>query len=901
MKKRSAKLRIVLSAVFVTCLFMFVCTTAASAATYGDLTYQVIGEEVTVTDCDQSARQVVIPDYLDGYPVTSIGDNAFDGCTGVTSISIPDSVTNIGIKAFFGCTTLNSINIPDGVTNIMSGAFGNCSGLTRVGIPLNVTMIEDYAFFGASNISDVYYGGNEAQWIGIIEETNGNDGLLKATVHYGCASVPALKFITIKTKPAKINYYIGDSLDTAGMVLELTYSDGTVKTVTDGYTTSGFDSATGGTNSVTVTYEGKSATFSAAVKTPSVALNAGSKTLNIHDTYLLTATSEPSATVVWTSSDETVATVEDGTVTAKSAGTAVITAEITYNEKTYTGTCTVTVKPAVLKAVAIKTKPAKINYYIGDSLDTAGMVLELTYSDGTVKTVTDGYTTSGFDSAAEGTKSVTVTYEGKSASYSVSVKTPTVALNAANKTMDIGYSYTLVATPKPSATVTWTSSDESVATVEGGTVTAKSAGTAVITAEITYNSKTYTRTCTVTVKPIVLKSISIRTKPTKLIYYFSENLSTSGLSINLAYSDGTVKTATSGYTTSGFSSESVGTKTVTVTYEGKSAKFSVAVKEPTVDLNVSSKSIMLDGQYTIIATPHPSGKTVKWSSSNTSVATVSSSGIVTPKSAGTATITAKIAHDSKWYETTCTITVVNSCNTHKYINHAKQEPTCTEIGWKAYVTCQRCGISNYEDRILQPLGHRYAVKKAVSVASVGTVNDSTYPFTKIGTTSYRSTNNSYDTESVFTINAYNYRTLKLEYSVSSEEYCDCFIVKLNGSTLFTASGYVSWTTKYIKLEPGDILTLHYVKDGSASQGYDRVTFKYTCNPLTKYIVTDYTADELDDSCTDVKCSYCTEIVKEGIGHSWGEWNVISEPTGTSDGYRVHRCTKCNASEGEHYS
>ena len=79
--------------------------------------------------------------------VTSIGDFAFYGCSGLTSITIPNSVKSIESGAFYGCSGLTSVTIPNSVMSIGNSAFGGCSGLTSVTIPNSVTSIGDYAFY----------------------------------------------------------------------------------------------------------------------------------------------------------------------------------------------------------------------------------------------------------------------------------------------------------------------------------------------------------------------------------------------------------------------------------------------------------------------------------------------------------------------------------------------------------------------------------------------------------------------------------------------------------------------------------------------------------------------------------------------------------------------------------
>ena len=98
-------------------------------------------------------KKVIISDG-----VTSIGHNAFDNCSLLTSITIPNSVTSIGSRAFLACDSLTSITIPDGMTSIGDGAFWACSSLKSINIPDSVTLIGELAFTYAAlsriNVAD---------------------------------------------------------------------------------------------------------------------------------------------------------------------------------------------------------------------------------------------------------------------------------------------------------------------------------------------------------------------------------------------------------------------------------------------------------------------------------------------------------------------------------------------------------------------------------------------------------------------------------------------------------------------------------------------------------------------------------------------------------------------------
>ena len=107
---------------------------------------------------------IVLPN--DNTNMTSIGDDAFRGCTGLTSVTIPGSVTSIGHGAFRGCTGLTSVTIPSSVTSIGDEAF-RYTGLTSVTIPGSVTSIGTWAFFECTGLASCNYTGTLEQWCNI--------------------------------------------------------------------------------------------------------------------------------------------------------------------------------------------------------------------------------------------------------------------------------------------------------------------------------------------------------------------------------------------------------------------------------------------------------------------------------------------------------------------------------------------------------------------------------------------------------------------------------------------------------------------------------------------------------------------------------------------------------------
>ena len=119
---------------------------------YTDSTYKTstTSPYYVIKNNHPNTTKVIIPDG-----VTSIGNDAFYNCSGLTSITIPDGVTSIGKDTFNSCYGLTDITIPESVTSIRSGAFWFCSKLTSITIPSSVTSIGDSAFMDCSKLTSI--------------------------------------------------------------------------------------------------------------------------------------------------------------------------------------------------------------------------------------------------------------------------------------------------------------------------------------------------------------------------------------------------------------------------------------------------------------------------------------------------------------------------------------------------------------------------------------------------------------------------------------------------------------------------------------------------------------------------------------------------------------------------
>ena len=111
--------------------------------------YEVNGLNATITGLTTEGRalsQIQIPETIDTYTVTAIGSYAFEECSNLTSITLPNTIASIGDNAFYRCSKLASINLPDGLPNIGNRVFYQCTKLTSITLPESITAIREAAF-----------------------------------------------------------------------------------------------------------------------------------------------------------------------------------------------------------------------------------------------------------------------------------------------------------------------------------------------------------------------------------------------------------------------------------------------------------------------------------------------------------------------------------------------------------------------------------------------------------------------------------------------------------------------------------------------------------------------------------------------------------------------------------
>ena len=428
----------------------------------------------------------------------------------------------------------------------------------------------------------------------------------------------------------------------------------------------------------------------------SIELNKTELILVEGESETLTATVKPDdatdKSVSWKSTDESIATVDNnGKVIAVKEGETTITA--TAGEKS--ATCKVVVQKKVTAVESVELSEELLELVEGDSGtltaivkpdDATDKTVTWTSSNADVATVKDGVVTA----IKEGEATITAKAGDQSASCKVVVSkkiisVESVVLNKTELTLVEGESEILSATVLPEdatdKSVSWESSDTAIATVDyDGKVTAIKEGEALITAKA--GDKTASCKVTVQSKVIAVKSIELNES---VLYLYEGDTAT--LTATVKPDNATDKTVT--WTSSNPSIVTVdsdgqvkamskGSATITAKAGDVSATCAITVQAVTiavtgVSLNKTTLSLNVGEKATLTATVHPlnaTNKAVTWSSNDSAVASVSSSGVVTAIAAGTAIITVTTKDGSKTAK--CTVTVVSPENTETIIDDGNE-------------------------------------------------------------------------------------------------------------------------------------------------------------------------------------------------------------------------------------
>ena len=394
----------------------------------------------------------------------------------------------------------------------------------------------------------------------------------------------------------------------------------------------------------------------------SVAINPATLTLIVGATHTLTTNLQPAnatTTITWTSSNENVATVSaTGLVRARVPGTTTITAR-TANNLTATLTVTVTVAPT-----SITVAPTTLNLSLNAThtltatilpANAANAAITWTSSNANVATVSATGVVTG---RAAGTAVITArTANNLTATVTVTVGAvaPTsITLSPSPLTLSVGAAHSLTANLLPAnaaTTITWTSSNANVATVSAtGVVTAVAPGTAIITAR-TANNLTATVTVTVTAVPTnITLSPSPLTLTAGAAQALTANLQPANAATTITWTSSNANVATVS-ATGVVTAQGLGSAIITArTANNLTATVTVTVTAavPTnITLSPSAINLNMGATQPLTANLQPANvvTTITWTSNNTNVATVSTTGVVTAVAPGTAIITARTANN----------------------------------------------------------------------------------------------------------------------------------------------------------------------------------------------------------------------------------------------------------------
>ena len=423
----------------------------------------------------------------------------------------------------------------------------------------------------------------------------------------------------------KKNYdplYPGDLFDRSQITLQVNYSDGTTQLLQNGFDVSESpdDRTKTGPHVFTVSYQGKSDTFTVNYNRASITLDPHEYTFTKSGTKQIRAVITPAGDgVIWTSTNPTVATVDDkGVVTAKTNGQTTIKAVTDHKQE---DTCKITVNVnKTITSISMSKSPAKTVYYDGDSIDLSGLQLLCSYSDGSSETLSyapnqgikaNPTSAPSPENGVSGSRTINVEYSGfpgKSVSYSITVKKARVTNISEDSSHPSGSTHVeLIADTDPAdqkAKVSWSvvGSKNAYAvppyTGSRGAFEASVSGSYTVQAKFSYNGtdRTLEKTITLKASSDVFDHIEASCSGELMIGDEGETVKRA-LNVRKVMADGSSSSLVSGAFSISPNKIVKGTTQIEVSANSKTIRVPIRVKTPNVSINKSSISLQLTQYY----------------------------------------------------------------------------------------------------------------------------------------------------------------------------------------------------------------------------------------------------------------------------------------------------------------
>ena len=664
--------------------------------------------------------------------ITSLGEYCFSRCSSLTSITLPKGITSLMGYSFYGCSSLTSITLPEGITSLGEYCFGMCSSLTSITLPEGITSLMNCCFYGCSSLTNISFPSSlKKLYDNIFKYATQNKRIIinattppdirsygdytlidsnctlyvpknylatyKNTSPWSCAGAfyEGKPIESIKL-PSDISFEKTEKKKATFSVLPIDANQECLKWSCDNSSIASIDEKTReitalkvGDATITATVDdGSGISASTIVHVTPLKVHAmqfaepkitvsGIKTEKL--TLTLNSPEVDNKAIKWTSSDNSIVTVEENTeasypleaiVSTHKVGTAIITAEA-QDGSGISATCEVEATQLQVSDIelitmsAIKTIPTLLEANV---LPVEANNKKLTWTSLTpnIATITEDGTITGLKMGTAQVKATTMDGSNISKTFDVlitglSISSITLPSESSiTKTDNQKLEYTIFPAASDNQNLKWSSNHTDIASVDEntGVITAHKVGDAIITATATDGSEISAST-TIHVTPLKVSNIDIE-KEIKLLRTTTATLAATitpeladDKTLSWASEDESIAIVTQEGVVKGVN---VGTTNITVTAKdgtGVSATCKVTVNPVTINLSTNTINLQKGSEYVEqTATVLPENyehKDVVWTTSGNGVTSVDKDGHITANKPGVDTLRCSLSYDSHIY------------------------------------------------------------------------------------------------------------------------------------------------------------------------------------------------------------------------------------------------------------